>query len=87
MRNQRADKAMFFPLDTLKSRAHQQQISLLRKELAADVILFEPAIEHVAHHPYGNALVCDTMKLAQFVTWVAGDQRCIRNMNNGHLRD
>ena len=37
--------------------------------LAVDVIQFEPVVERAMHHACGNALVCDTMEVAKFVTW------------------
>lgn len=37
--------------------------------LAVDVTQFEPAVERVMRRVCMNALVCDTMEVAMFVTW------------------
>lgn len=76
MRNQRAGQATFLPLDTLKVKPINDKYRSFAKgaRLAVDVIQFEPAVERAMHHACGNALVCDTMEVAKFVTWEKGQE-------------
>jgi structural maintenance of chromosome 1 len=76
MRNQRAGQATFLPLDTLKVKPINDKFRSFAKgaRLAVDVIQFEPAVERAMHHACGNALVCDTMEVAKFVTWEKGQE-------------
>jgi structural maintenance of chromosome 1 len=76
MRNQRAGQATFLPLDTLKVKPINDKFRSFAKgaRLAVDVIQFEPAVERAMHHACGNALVCDTMDVAKFVTWEKGQE-------------
>lgn len=71
MRNQRAGQATFLPLESLKVKPINDKFRSFAKgaRLAVDVIEFEPAVERAMHHACGNALVCDTMEVAKFVTW------------------
>lgn len=76
MRNQRAGQATFLPLDTLKVKPINDKFRSFAKgaRLGVDVIQFEPAVERAMHHACGNALVCDTMEVAKFVTWEKGQE-------------
>jgi len=76
MRNQRAGQATFLPLDTLKVKPINDKFRSFAKgaRLAVDVIQFEPTVERAMHHACGNALVCDTMEVAKFVTWEKGQE-------------
>lgn len=76
MRNQHAGQATFLPLDTLKVKPINDKFRSFAKgaRLAVDVIQFEPAVERAMHHACGNALVCDMMEVAKFVTWEKGQE-------------
>ena len=76
MRNQRAGQATFLPLESLKVKPINDKFRSFAKgaRLAVDVIQFEPVVERAMHHACGNALVCDTMEVAKFVTWEKGQE-------------
>jgi structural maintenance of chromosome 1 len=76
MPNQRAGQATFLPLDTRKVKLINDRFRSFAKEarLVVDVIQFEPAVECAMHHGCGNAFLCDTVEIVEFVTWEKGQE-------------
>jgi structural maintenance of chromosome 1 len=76
MRTQRAGQATFLPLDMISTKPINDKFRSFAKgaRLAVDVIQYEPAVERAMHHACGNALVCDTMDVAQYVCWERGQE-------------
>ncbi|EIN08250.1 hypothetical protein PUNSTDRAFT_52701 [Punctularia strigosozonata HHB-11173 SS5] len=76
MRNQRAGQATFIPLDTIQVKPINDKFRSFAKgaRLAVDVIQYDPVVERAMHHACGNALVCDTMQVAQYVCYEKGQE-------------
>jgi structural maintenance of chromosome 1 len=74
MRNQRAGQATFIPLDTIQVKPVNDKFRSFAKgaRLAVDVIQYDPILERAMHHVCGNALVCDTMDIARFISYEKG---------------
>jgi structural maintenance of chromosome 1 len=69
MRNQRAGRATFLPLDTITTKPVNDKFRSFAKgaRLAIDVITFDPSVERAMHHVCGNSLICDSMEVARHV--------------------
>jgi structural maintenance of chromosome 1 len=82
MRNHRAGQATFIPLDTIQVKPINDKFRSFTKgaRLAVDVIQYDPVVERAMHYVCGNALVCDTMQVAQYVCYDKGQEvkgKCI----------
>lgn len=76
MRVQRLGQATFIPIETAVVKpAHDKYRSFAKgARLAIDVINFDPSVEKAMQFACGNALVCDTMQIAKYVSYEKGQE-------------
>lgn len=76
MRVQRAGQATFIPLETIQVKAVNDKYRSFAKgsRLAIDVISYDVSVERAMQHACGNALVCDSMRIAKEVCYDKGQE-------------
>ncbi|PKI83176.1 Structural maintenance of chromosomes protein 1 [Malassezia vespertilionis] len=67
LRNQRAGRATFIPLDTIHSKPVQDRLRAvsLHARLAIDVVQYAPAIERAVQFACASTMICDSLDVAR----------------------